>query len=274
MIHKTGKSTMKMPLHSNNKKSLLGLIFLAVIVTANSAYADSDNKLMGFKPCGKAYGKLLEVRTISFPTIGLDAEAELGQSMIGSFTFNLMNGVENLSLAISKPITIKGSHAWQDFEVTIPPQAPIEGVDRNIKIMIEEYTFKYANESSPRGSFSRPELQLSIDSSGKSLIATLDFGMSKKTFPVDVAVSHTYGEKCILAGDNSFKRELVYSGVSQGTITLLYREFKNDFARPAFSQELRYDLKEGDEVGYKGARFKVKRANNLGIVFSAIRHMQ
>jgi hypothetical protein len=259
---------------SDNKSNFFTLIGLAVIVTANSAYAGSDNELMGYKSCGKTHGALLEVRNVSFPSVGLDTEAEVGQSMISAFTFNLMNGVDGLSFSISKPIIIKGSHAWQDFEATIPPQAPIEGVNRNMKIMIEDYIFKYANESSPRGSFTRPYLQILIDSSEKSLVATLDFGMSKKTFPVDVAVSPANSEKCILAGDNSLKRELVYSGVSQGAITLLYREFKNDFARPAFSQELRYDLKEGDEIGYKGARFKVKRASNLGIVFSAIRHMQ
>lgn len=260
--------------NTNNKNSFFPLIFLVLAATANPTFADNNNELMGFKVCEKAHGPLLEVRTDSYPSIGQDSEVEVGQSMIGAHTFNLMNGLETFSFSIDKPTTIKGSHAWQDFEATIPPQARIEGANRDLKIAIEEYTFKYANESSPRGSLTRPTLQLLIDSPRKMLAATLDFGMSKKIYSVDVAVSQSYGEKCIKYGDNSLKRELVYSGVSQGTITLLYREFKNDFARPAFSQELRYDLKEGDEIGYKGARFKVKRANNLGIKFSVIKHLK
>jgi hypothetical protein len=117
-------------------------------------------------------------------------------------------------------------------------------------------------------------LTVTLDPSGKSVVANLDFGFSKKQFPVEATVSEKPPVRCLRAGDNSFKRELVYSGVSQGTITLLYREFKNEFARPAFSQEVRFDLKEGDEIGFKGARFKVKKASNLGLTYSVERHLQ
>ena len=47
-----------------------------------------------------------------------------------------------------------------------------------------------------------------------------------------------------------------------------------DLARPAFSQELRYDLKDGDEIGYKGARFKVIKANNVSIKYKVTKHLQ
>lgn len=70
---------------------------------------------------------------------------------------------------------------------------------------------------------------------------------------------------------DSFKRELVYSGVSQNTISVLYREFKDDFARPAFSQELKYDLAQGNEIGFRGARFQVIKASNTGIRYKVLR---
>jgi hypothetical protein len=69
----------------------------------------------------------------------------------------------------------------------------------------------------------------------------------------------------------SFKRELVYSGVSQNTISILYREFLNDMARPAFSQDLKYDLSQGNAIGYKGARFEVIKANNTAIVYKVLK---
>ena len=61
---------------------------------------------------------------------------------------------------------------------------------------------------------------------------------------------------------DSFKKELVYGGLSQKTISISYREFFDGTARPAFTQELKYDLNEGDEIGFRGARFQVIKANN------------
>lgn len=74
-------------------------------------------------------------------------------------------------------------------------------------------------------------------------------------------------------GEESFKRELVYGGVSENTITILYREFLDDMARPAFSQELKYDLSKGDVIGYRGARFQVLNVTNTTITFKTLKHL-
>jgi hypothetical protein len=65
--------------------------------------------------------------------------------------------------------------------------------------------------------------------------------------------------------DTSFKRELIYTGAIKGVVTFVYKEFRNDYARPAFTQEIKFDLSEGSTVGYKGARFEILEANNSGI---------
>jgi len=67
--------------------------------------------------------------------------------------------------------------------------------------------------------------------------------------------------------EESFKRELIYTGLSGSTLSLAYREFKNDLARPAFSQDLRYDLGSSKTIGYNGARFDILRATNLEITY-------
>ena len=74
-------------------------------------------------------------------------------------------------------------------------------------------------------------------------------------------------------GKGSFKRELVYTGISQNTISVLYREYMDDMARPAFSQELKYDLSQGDIIGFKGSRFQVFKANNTSIKYKVIKHL-
>lgn len=71
----------------------------------------------------------------------------------------------------------------------------------------------------------------------------------------------------------SFRRELVYSGVSQNTVTLVYREFKDNLARPAFTQELKYDLAQSHVVGYKGARFEIVSAGNTKITYKVLKQL-
>ena len=68
-----------------------------------------------------------------------------------------------------------------------------------------------------------------------------------------------------------FQRELLYNGKSGSTIKVLYREFKNDMARPAFTQELTYDLSESDLIGFQEVRIRVADASNIQITYTVER---
>jgi hypothetical protein len=69
------------------------------------------------------------------------------------------------------------------------------------------------------------------------------------------------------ATDDSFKEELIYTGRSGNTAHVSYREYKKEFARPAFYQELRYDLEKSDIIVFRNYRIKVLDANNEFIKF-------
>ncbi|MEQ1738297.1 MAG: hypothetical protein ABL884_00170 [Methyloglobulus sp.] len=71
----------------------------------------------------------------------------------------------------------------------------------------------------------------------------------------------------------SFKKELVYTGVSQKVISILYREFNEDMARPAFSQDLKYDLSESNIIGYRGARFEIIKATNQELTYKTLKQL-
>lgn len=73
---------------------------------------------------------------------------------------------------------------------------------------------------------------------------------------------------------DSFKAELLYNGTAKKVVKLSYREFKNDLARPAFTQDLTYDLSEGDVIGFKGARFKVLKTSNSGITYKVLNNLE
>jgi hypothetical protein len=68
-----------------------------------------------------------------------------------------------------------------------------------------------------------------------------------------------------------YSQELIYTGVSKGSITLTYREFKGATVRPTSTQELHYDLADGDEIGYQGARFKIIKATNVSIRYVVVK---
>lgn len=72
-------------------------------------------------------------------------------------------------------------------------------------------------------------------------------------------------------GKDSLKKELIYGGLSQKTIAISYREFSDGTARPAFTQELKYDLSEGDVIGFRGARFNVIKASNTSIKYKMLK---
>ncbi|MBM4135396.1 MAG: hypothetical protein FJ241_01025 [Nitrospira sp.] len=67
--------------------------------------------------------------------------------------------------------------------------------------------------------------------------------------------------------EGSFKQELVYNGKSKDTIKVQYREYKDNFARPAFFHELTYDLTESKEIGFRGMIIEVLEATNSKIKF-------
>ena len=71
----------------------------------------------------------------------------------------------------------------------------------------------------------------------------------------------------------SFKKELVYAGISHNVVSILYREFTNDMARPAFSQDIKYDLSESKTVGYRGSRFEIIKATNQGLTYRTLKQL-
>lgn len=74
--------------------------------------------------------------------------------------------------------------------------------------------------------------------------------------------------------EGSFKAEIVYSGKVGNNIKAIYREYYMEkgksFARPAFSQELSYNLAESKVIAYKSIRIEIIKANNSSIRFKVI----
>lgn len=67
-----------------------------------------------------------------------------------------------------------------------------------------------------------------------------------------------------------FEQTILYSGKVGNKVTVSYREFINDTARAAFTNEASYDLNESKVIGYKGARLEVLNATNTEITYKVL----
>ncbi len=71
---------------------------------------------------------------------------------------------------------------------------------------------------------------------------------------------------------DSFQQTLLYSGKVGNKINIGYREFSNSLARPAFNNNVEYDLSESKTIAYKGAQLEVLEATNQHIKFRLIKN--
>ncbi len=72
--------------------------------------------------------------------------------------------------------------------------------------------------------------------------------------------------------ENSLQQTLIYNGRIGNRISIGYREFSNNYARPAFNNNVDYDLNESSIIGYKGAEIEVLEATNRYIKYRLIRN--
>lgn len=67
---------------------------------------------------------------------------------------------------------------------------------------------------------------------------------------------------------DGFKYELVYQGVSDKTMRVAYREYTDNLARPAFHQDLSYNLSDGDtEVRFRNVSMTIESAGNNEVTY-------
>jgi hypothetical protein len=65
--------------------------------------------------------------------------------------------------------------------------------------------------------------------------------------------------------------ELIYGGQSSDTTFITYREFaQGDLARPAFFQDLHYDLQSSRLITFRKWQIEVLEASNDGIRFRVL----
>jgi hypothetical protein len=67
-----------------------------------------------------------------------------------------------------------------------------------------------------------------------------------------------------------FKTQLLFQGLIGDELKLEYREFSNDLARPAFYQNVSYDLSTTKTLTFKGIKLEILNIDNNGLTYKVI----
>ncbi len=117
------------------------------------------------------------------------------------------------------------------------------------------------------GAFSDPFQVIRIDKNSGKICGVSIFNLESCT-----SDTNYMKKKYPIASSDSFQQTLIYSGKVGNKINIGYREFSNDFARPAFNNDVEYDLSDSRVIGYKGCRIIVIEATNEFIKYKVIRN--
>lgn len=207
---------------------------------------------------------------IHFPAINVDAEAEIGETIVSKANLTV-----HAAVTVNQEIKdyIKQSAANNRFSGTTTIRAG---------------THRKTSENSLGSFFPDPLGTFQFTGGTKNCVCGI-FVPNDTTKPAVVFTYHSaagasgfeYGVAPVVVTKttseewkkDSLKKELIYGGLSHKTITVSYREFSDGTARPAFTQDLKYDLTESDIIGFRGARFQVQKATNTVIKYKVIKSL-
>ncbi|WP_051229623.1 hypothetical protein [Psychroserpens burtonensis] len=186
--------------------------------------------------------------------------AEIGNSIIVSGYEKITQALEVISSPELKIGIIK-------YPIKAGDKLPYYGITREIWMLYcydEEYRY-------PRGTVGvayNTETKIYIPyvkNSGKGFITK----QSKKG-NIEVIKTTIVDKNC----EDCFKKELIYNGKEGDVVKFTYREFINNMIRPAFNQDLSYDLNEGKIIGFKGSRIEVINTSNIGIEYKVQKYFE
>jgi hypothetical protein len=207
-----------------------------------------------FIGCASQMPALRNVVTISEPQINKVETQELGNTLVKFYIATTMPSIEvvqNWSIysdQFDMPpqilIPITRSETFSKFSIAMfPPNASIQR--RNICFDATDSTF-----------FSVDGLDL-CNSITKALLHSGPISVRPADY---IDVSQPF-----------FRQELIFNGRVNTSLKFMYREFSGSYMRAPFTQEIQYDLSEGNVIGFKGLRLEVLESTNRNITYRVLK---
>jgi hypothetical protein len=208
---------------------------------------------------------------VNFPAVGMVYEAEIGQTLASKANLQVYPAIL-VTNEVSEKFKATAIGSMQYFNIPSGKLVKIAEDDKGSYYKSSNGYYRVGDE----GSFGTISLGVGVFIPNNNPSAAVPVGISGDNGHYSYSLGKSIVKYEKTTGvekwtEDGFKRELLYSGLSQKTISLSYREFSGGIARPAFSQELKYDLNDGNEIGYKGSRFEIIKATNLKIQYRMIK---
>ena len=180
---------------------------------------------------GCAARRQLPVELVTFPAVGSVSTRNVGESLI--------------------------SHGYAQ----LVPKLILAENEKIGTVQVPKGTYYFNAENADRIKFLLGNLELYLYKDSKKIC--VDKG---KCSDMPYTIENTLGKPMA----NQFQQTLFYNGKIGNKIALGYREFSGDVARPAFSNEVSYDLSESTILGYRGARIEVIKATNTELTYRLV----
>lgn len=196
-------------------------------------------------------------RNISEPPVGEVVTANIGDKL-------LTQGVMTEQLALCFPTTQKFLVGATIYQGCFAKQS-------------ESDEFEYFNTTNDAGAGklvdvigSPMPMGLAVRKSDNTLCAVSLLGTAPS---INCKAGMSFEKKnWVTSTSKGFQQTLLYNGKVGNKINIAYREFSSDLARPAFNNDVEYDLSESKQIGYKGALLEVIDANNQQIKYKVIKN--
>ena len=203
--------------------------------------------------CGvKKYSIIPKPETTYSPEINQSKTSEIGITLVSKETAQKYDAIEITKEVKIKPNIVKTLKIGETF----------------IKTFETEKFDLYENIDNPNFG-----IALSKNNESTKTYSTGPTGNGLQFQIPKYALEYKLTEKPI-KNDDYYKQEFIYNGRVGNGIKFIYREFTNDYARPAFTQDLQYDLSDDSIIGFRGLRLEVINATNTKIEYEILNHFE
>lgn len=211
----------------------------------------------GGLPACRSTSALVRPAEAFAPALQAEGFADVGEPVLVARQYSVHIGSERLKDGLE----VSGQTSRAPFTLRIPSGTEVFREPEGLRVIDYEFT----------GRGRRPtDVHITADANG-SPVARMSWGWFKERHAVSGGSFGLEQTECFLVRSDALTRQISFTGVSRGVISLEYREFSGDLARQAFTQSVSYDLSDGGTIGFRGARIEVISADNTGIRYRVLK---
>ena len=175
------------------------------------------------------------------PPSGVERTATIGSPVMEKFRF------DSVKVGIADSDVVKGTLTGN---IRIEAGEPLYQVQSRAK-------YKACSQNGP----------CALDDDGDGTFDRIALDDVVRAFKLNVPVRYQIKDAVAPSSSGNFKQVVSYLGVSGDTLRLSYREFLNDMARPAFTEELTFPITKTFPQGlaFKDVRMTIIGIDGLGL---------